>query len=368
MTVPPHATRNDPSKPLAGLRVLDFSHALAGPFCTLVLAEYGADIYKLESRDGGDIGRGWGPPNYGDQSSFFMGLNRGKFGISIDLKKPEGIELCLRLVETMDVFLENFRPGTMERLGLGYEAVAARNPRIIYCSISGYGQDGPSRNEPAMDLIVQSSSGLMSITGTEDGGPVRCGYSVADVSAGHVRHHGNFDGPAVAGQNGTRPIHRRLDVRQHDLGHDQLLHDLPGIGHAAEADGVGLSHDRSLPRLFGKDRDFSIAIGSEKLWTAFCAALQASRSRAPSRLRHEPPAGEEPPRDRRPAVRLFRTRPAAEWLKILGAEGIPCSLVRNLREVVEDPQSDIPRHVSDGAEFARRAAPRHRRADQVLPR
>src|SRR5580700_11739928 len=182
MTIP--SATVDPSKPLAGLRVLDFSHALAGPYCTLILAEYGADIYKLESRDGGDIGRAWGPPNYGDQSSFFMGLNRGKFGISIDLKRPEGIELCLRLIETMDVVIENFRPGTMDRLGLGYDAVQARNPRIIYCSISGYGQDGPSRNEPAMDLIVQSSSGLMSVTGTADGKRVRCGYSVADVSTG----------------------------------------------------------------------------------------------------------------------------------------------------------------------------------------
>ena len=130
------------------------------------------------------MGRGWGPPYYGDQSSFFMGLNRGKYGISIDLKQPEGIELCLRLVETMDVLVENFRPGTMERLGLGFEAVQARNPRLIYCSISGYGQDGPARDEPAMDLIVQCSSGLLSITGYEGGEPARCGYSVADVSAG----------------------------------------------------------------------------------------------------------------------------------------------------------------------------------------
>ena len=155
--------------PLAGVRVLDFSHALAGPYCTLILSEYGATVYKLESRDGGDMGRGWGPPYYGDQSSYFMGLNRGKYGISIDLKQPEGIELCLRLVETMDVLVENFRPGTMERLGLGFEAVQARNPRLIYCSISGYGQDGPSRDEPAMDLIVQCSSGLLSITGYEGG-------------------------------------------------------------------------------------------------------------------------------------------------------------------------------------------------------
>src|SRR5262245_43580375 len=119
MNPPENKSTQDPaaadrSKPLAGLRVLDCSHALAGPFCTLTLAGYGADVYKLESRDGGDIGRGWGPPNYGDQSSFFMGLNRGKYGISIDLKKPEGVELCLQLLEKVDVFIENFRPGAMQ--------------------------------------------------------------------------------------------------------------------------------------------------------------------------------------------------------------------------------------------------------------
>ena len=118
--------------PLEGVRVLDFSHALAGPYCTLILSEYGAAIYKLESRDGGDMGRGWGPPYFGDQASFFMGLNRGKYGISIDLKRPEGIELCLRLLESMDVLVENFRPGTMERLGLGYAAVQA--PIRVSCT------------------------------------------------------------------------------------------------------------------------------------------------------------------------------------------------------------------------------------------
>ena len=158
---------------------------LAGPYCTLLLADYGASIYEARSGLAAAIwGRGWGPPFIDGQAAFFRGLNRGKQGISIDLKQPEGIELCLRLIEKMDVLLENFRPGTMDRLGLGYAASRARNPRLVYCSISGYGQDGPSRDEAAMDLIVQSSSGLVSITGTESGDQVRCGYSVADVTAG----------------------------------------------------------------------------------------------------------------------------------------------------------------------------------------
>src|ERR1039457_4585362 len=168
---------------LDGIRVLDFSHALAGPYCTLLLADYGAEIYKLESR-AGDMGRGWGPPFAGGVASFFLGLNRGKRGISIDLKQPEGLDLCLRLLDKMDVLVENFRPGAMDRLGLGYPAIHPRHPGLVYCSISGYGQDGPSRDEAAMDLVVQSSSGLLSITGTPEGESARCGYGVTDVTAG----------------------------------------------------------------------------------------------------------------------------------------------------------------------------------------
>jgi crotonobetainyl-CoA:carnitine CoA-transferase CaiB-like acyl-CoA transferase len=169
---------------LSGIKVLDFSHALAGPYCTLLLADHGAAVYKIESPDGGDTGRGWGPPFVGDQASYFIGLNRGKRSVSVNLKCAQGVELCLRMMEKVDVVIENFRPGTMSRLGLGYELARARNPRIVYCSISGYGQNGPSRDEPAMDLILQASSGLMSVTGTADGNRVRCGYSVADVSTG----------------------------------------------------------------------------------------------------------------------------------------------------------------------------------------
>src|SRR3979490_3002271 len=169
---------------LSGITVLDFSHAPAGLSSTLLLAAHGAAVYKLESPDGGDMGRGWGPPFIGNQASYFIGLNRGKRSVSANLKCAEGVELCLRIMEKVDVVIENFRPGTMSRLGMGYEAARARNPRIVYCSISGYGQSGPSRDEPAMDLILQASSGLTSVTGTAEGERVRCGYSVADVTTG----------------------------------------------------------------------------------------------------------------------------------------------------------------------------------------
>jgi crotonobetainyl-CoA:carnitine CoA-transferase CaiB-like acyl-CoA transferase len=169
---------------LERLTVLGFSHVLSGPYCTLLLSDYGATVYKIEPVDAGEAGRGWGPPFAGDQAFFFLGLNRGKLGVSIDLKAPEGIALCHDLIKKVDIVIANFRPGTMERLGLGYEELVEINPRLIYCSISGYGRTGPLREGPAMDLIVQCASGLLDITGTPAGERVRAGYSVTDVTAG----------------------------------------------------------------------------------------------------------------------------------------------------------------------------------------
>jgi crotonobetainyl-CoA:carnitine CoA-transferase CaiB-like acyl-CoA transferase len=327
--------------PLEGIRVLDFSHALAGPYCTLILSEYGATVYKLESRDGGDMGRGWGPPYYGDQSSFFMGLNRGKYGISIDLKKPEGIELCLRLLETMDVLIENFRPGTMSRLGLGYAAVHARNPRLVYCSISGYGQQGPARDEAAMDLIVQCSSGLLSITGNEGGEPARCGYSVADVTAGMFGIIGILMALRAREQTGRGQY---IDVSMFDA----MISGMSScfmiyLGSNVNPRPMGSSYPTIVPyRVFpSQDRDFALAVGSEKLWSAFCKAIERPD------LEHHPEFGTNALRVRHRAafeailLELFRKRPAQDWIAKLRGAGVPCSLVRNLREVVEDPQSEI---------------------------
>ena len=134
------------SSPLDGLVVLDFSHALAGPYCTMLMAQYGARVYKIESATG-DTGRTWGPPYTGSQASYFIGVNAGKKGVLIDLKRPEGLDLALRLMEKSDVLIENMRPGTMDRLGLSYAKARERNPRLIYCAISGYGQNGPRRDE-----------------------------------------------------------------------------------------------------------------------------------------------------------------------------------------------------------------------------
>jgi crotonobetainyl-CoA:carnitine CoA-transferase CaiB-like acyl-CoA transferase len=321
---------------LAGIRILDFSHALAGPYCTLLLGDYGAEIFKLESPEG-DMGRGWGPPFAGGESSFFLGLNRGKYGISINLKKPEGIGLCLRLIEKMDVLLENFRPGAMERLGLGYEAVRQRNPRLVYCSISGYGQHGPSRDEAAMDLVVQASSGLLSITGTADGEIVRCGYGVTDVTAGLFAVIGILMALRHREQTGQG---QHVDVSMLDGMISAMTSNYMGyLGSGVAPAPMGTSFPTVAPyRVFqAEDGSFAIAIGSEKLWSVFCAAigrqdLAAHPDFATNSLRvaHRPQLETI-------LSEVFRCRSAAAWLEILHSAGIPCSPVRSFPEVVEDP-------------------------------
>jgi crotonobetainyl-CoA:carnitine CoA-transferase CaiB-like acyl-CoA transferase len=334
---------NTKLRALDGIRVLDFSHALAGPYCTLLLADYGAEVYKLEPRSG-DMGRGWGPPFAGGEAHFFLGLNRGKRGISIDLKHPEGIELCLKLIDRMDVLIENFRPGAMDRLGLGYEAMHKRNPRLIYCSISGYGQNGPARDEAAMDLVVQSSSGLLSITGTEDGESVRCGYGVTDVTAGLFSVIGIL--LALRARDSTG-IGQYVDVSMLDSMISTMSSNyMSYLGSGDVPSPMGTAFPTVVPyRVFHtKDRAVAIAVGSEKLWSAFCRVIER-----PDLERHfDYATNAERIRNREMLEPLledvFRTCPAAEWIARLQAAGIPASLVRNFGDVAGHPQSAI-RHM-----------------------
>jgi formyl-CoA transferase/CoA:oxalate CoA-transferase len=327
-------------KPLDGIKVLDFSHALAGPYCTMLLADYGAEVYKLESR-AGDMGRGWGPPFAGGQASFFLGINRGKRGVSIDLKHPEGLELCLRLIDRMDVLIENFRPGSMDRLGLGYEALHGRNPRLVYCSISGYGQNGPSRDEAAMDLVMQSASGLLSITGTENGESVRCGYGVTDVTAGLFAVIGTL---LALRARETTGCGQYVDVSMLDSMISTMSSNYSSyLGSGQVPRPMGTAFPTVVPyRVFhAQDRPMAIAVGSEKLWSAFCRAL--GRPDIEKHPDYETNAARIRNRDvLEPLLdSVFATRPVAEWIKRMHEAGVPCSAVRTFEDVVQHPQSDV---------------------------
>ena len=303
------------------------------------MAHYGASIYKVEAPDSGDIGRGWGPPFAGDTAAFFLGLNCGKRSIAVDLKTPQGVELCLQMMEKVDVVLENFRPGLFARMGLGYEQARARNPKLVYCSISGYGQSGPSRDYPAMDLIVQASSGLISITGTMDGEHVRCGHSVADVSAGMFALIGVLMALNSRNQTGMGQF---VDVSMFDSmisAMASVFANYLGAGVVPRSWGTAFSTIVPYRTFPTQDRELAIAVASDKLWSIFCQTMghpelidhpdySSNASRVKNRGVLEPMLAE-----------IFKHDTAENWFNKLNGAGVPCSPVRTIDEVVNDPQS-----------------------------
>jgi crotonobetainyl-CoA:carnitine CoA-transferase CaiB-like acyl-CoA transferase len=326
------------SAPLDGITVLDFSHALAGPYCTMLMAAYGAQVIKVEGPDG-DIGRTWGPPFHGTDASYFVGLNSGKQSLEIDLKTPEGLEVCRKLAAKADILVENFRPGTMNRLGLDYASLSAANSRLIYVSISGYGQTGPRRHEPAMDLIIQSASGLMSITGTAAGETVKTGHSIADITAGLFSLIGAMMALEARHRTGRGQF---VDVSMMDTVMSTML---PSFARFM-ASGVvpkpmGTLFDGIVPyrNFVCQDREITLAVASDKLWKSFCEAIGRSD------LANHPDYNTNPLRVKNRGVlepileAMFLARPAAEWVELFGKHGVPSTVVRNLKEVVEDEQT-----------------------------
>ena len=324
---------------LDDITVLDLSHALAGPLCSTLLGDFGARVIKLETPGGGDIARKWGPPFHGDDSAYFVGLNRNKKSVEIDLKHPKGKELFFRLLDRADVLLENFRVGTVERLGIDYARASARRPGIVYCSISGFGQDGPYRERAAMDLIVQAESGMISVTGEAGGRGVRCGVSIADMTAGMNAAVAVLMALHARGRSG-RGQYIDVSMLEGQLG----LLDTAITVH--RADGVvprpmGTAYRALLPYQTFRTRteDLAIAVGSDSLWKTFCPLLGLDELRDDPRYRSN--ADRNHNRESLISVlqERFLTRTYAEWEAILVPAGIPIGRINTLDRVVEHPQA-----------------------------
>ena len=322
---------------LGDLVVLDLSHALAGPFASTMLGDYGAEIIKIEPLDG-EIARAWGPPFYRGESAYFVNLNRNKKSVAIDLKHPDGKALVLRLLERADVVLENLRVGTVAKLGLGYEQARARNPRIIYCSISGFGQDGPYRDRAALDLVVQAESGMMSITGEPGGRGVRAGVSIADITAGMYAAFGIL---AAVHARQTTGRGQFIDVSMLD----GQLGILSGMIGAYLADGIvpgplGTAYGALLPYQTFKTqtRDIAIGVGSDRLWRVFCPLLGLAH------IIDDPRYVTNAARNanRAPLVatlqEAFLTRTYEQWEAVLQPGGIPMGAINTIDAVVAHPQ------------------------------
>jgi crotonobetainyl-CoA:carnitine CoA-transferase CaiB-like acyl-CoA transferase len=324
--------------PLEDVKVLDLTHALAGPFCSTMLADFGAQVIKLEPPGAGDIARGWGAPLPGGETAYFVSLHRHKRGIVIDLKKPEGKELFFRLVEKSDVVLENYRVGALKRLGLDYEAARKRNPAIIYCSVSGFGQDGPYRERAALDLILQAESGMISVTGEPGSSGTKAGVSIADMTAGMYC--------AYAVMLALRVKDRTGEGQQVDISMMEGQLALLGTNIANYfANGeipkpLGTAYSVVVPyqTFRTRTRDLALAIAGEKIWRKFCPVMGCPE------LLDDPRYVNTVERSRHRGVliaklqEVFLTKSYEEWEKLLLDNDIPVGAINNIAQVVEHPQ------------------------------
>lgn len=323
---------------LEGITVLDLSHALAGPFCTMMLGDHGARVIKIEPPGAGDIARAWGSRGPSGDAGYFVSLHRNKRGIVLDLKNESGKETFWRLLDRADVVVENYRVGALAKLGLGYEAAARRNPGIIYCSISGFGQDGPYRDRAALDLILQAESGMISVTGSADGKTARAGVSIADMTAGMNAAFAILAALRVKEKTGRG---QSIDVSMME-GQLALLGTMIGDyfmdGHVPRP--MGTAYRSLLPyqTFRTRTRDLALAVGSEKLWKEFCPAIGHPELTDDPRYRTN--------QDRRAhreellakLQEIFLTRSYEEWEAILLARGIPVGAINDIAQVVEHPQ------------------------------
>lgn len=322
---------------LDDVTILDLSHALAGPFASTMLADYGADVVKIEPL-GGEIARAWGPPFYGGEAAYFVNLNRNKKSVAIDLKHPDGKDLFFRLLDGADVVLENLRVGSVARLGIDYEHARQRQPRIIYCSVSGFGQNGPYRDRAALDLVVQAESGMISVTGAPGGPAVRAGVSIADITAGMYAAFAIVTALHARERTG-RGQYLDVSMLEGQLGI------LSGMIGAYLADGVvpqpmGTAYGALLPyqTFRTKTRDIAIGIGSDKLWRTFCPLIGlpqmvddpryvTNKARNANRLSLIAALQE-----------ALLTKSYEEWEAILLPAGVPMGAINTLDAVVQHPQ------------------------------
>jgi crotonobetainyl-CoA:carnitine CoA-transferase CaiB-like acyl-CoA transferase len=323
---------------LAGIRVLDLTRALAGPYCTMFLGDMGAEVAKVEQPGVGDDSRGWGPPFIGNESAYFLAINRNKKSLTIDMKSVQGIELVRRLACKADVLIENFRPGTMDRFGLGEAALRDLNPRLVYASLSGFGSDGPMKDWPGYDLIIQAWGGFMSITGRPDGEPTKVAVAIIDIVAGlmlgkailaalFAREHSGV------GQKVETSLLEAEVACLIPYGSDYLASGrVPGRN--------GNAHPNIVPYQSFNTADGYMVVGaaSESNWQRLCQAIQKPELAKDPRFINN--AQRVAHRQELIAILtdIFLKRDTASWIRLLSESGIPCAPVKTIDQVFSDPQ------------------------------
>jgi CoA:oxalate CoA-transferase len=327
-----------PEGPFSGVLVLDLTRVLAGPFCTLMLAELGARVVKVEDPDGGDDARHFAPL-IDDRSAYFESLNRGKESIALDLKDDADRSVFLRMVRRADVLVENFRPGTLDRLGLGYDTLRASNPGLIYAAVSGFGHTGPWSGRPAYDLIAQALSGMMSVTGQVGGPPTKAGTSIADITAGLFTLSGIAAALYHRTDTGTG---LKVDVAMLD-GQLAILESAV-MRYAATGfvpGPMGNRHPSITPfEVYeAADRPLVICAGNDTLFATLCRTLGRPDLAAERRFATNDDRTRHPEELKVALEEVLRTAPAAHWLCLLEAAGVPCAPIQTIAEAVEHPQT-----------------------------
>lgn len=354
--------------PLQGVKVLDLTRVLSGPYASMVLADLGADVVKIERPGRGDDTRSFGPPFADGVSTYFLSVNRGKRSVVLDLKHDEDKDLLRRLAAEADVLLENFRPGVMERLGLGYDTLSAANPGLVYCAISGFGRERPG---PGYDLMVQGMSGIPSLTGAGDA-PWKCGASIADLVAGLNAAQGVLAALFQRSRTGRGDL---VDVSMLD-GQVSLLtyHASAWLNAGQQPKARGNAHPSIHPFQSYRTADgwLNLAVGNDALFVSLCGVLGVSWHTDPrfatnaSRVEHRPELDEL-------LAPAMTERSTEAWLAALGAAGVPCGSMRTVAEALDDvelvehahPQGSgmvrslrLPYAVGDAPRAADRRAPR----------
>jgi crotonobetainyl-CoA:carnitine CoA-transferase CaiB-like acyl-CoA transferase len=324
--------------PLEGIKVLDLSRVLAGPWATMSLADLGAEVWKIENIDGGDDTRAWSVPSYKGVSTYYLCANRGKQSIALDMKSPQGLAIVRELAAKADIVVENFRSGTADRLGVGYKQLSASNPRLIYCSISGYGQTGPDAGRPGYDFVMQAESGLMAITGESDGEPMRVGVAITDVVCGMVATQSIL---AALFERATTGKGQFVDLSLIDCALSLLINVGSGyLNTGREVARYGNAHPTVVPyQIFeASDGGFALAVGNDRQFSALCAQVVDLPHLAKD-PRFIKAGGRATNREALipQLVEVFRTKPRDHWMAACAAASVPAGTVKSIPEVFDSP-------------------------------
>jgi len=323
---------------LSGLTVLDLSRVLSGPFATMTLADLGADVVKIEQPGTGDDTRQWGPPFQGDEAAYFLSVNRNKRSLAVDLKSADGLALVRDLARRADVVVENFRPGTAARLGLGYDDLAAENPGLVYASISGYGQTGPDSHRAGYDAIAQARSGIMSVTGEADGPPVRVGVSSADLVAGMWAVIGILAALRERDRSGQG---QWVDISLLDGSVSWLTYVASGyFATGTRPPRYGSAHPTIAPYqgFATKGGDLMLAVGNDAIWRRFAPVAGLADLLEDPRFTTNPLRVEHRDELLPLVADAMAARTSVEWVEVLDAAGVPVGPIQTVDEVVTDPQ------------------------------